>query len=116
MIAEVPNILDSKDLHSIGALLATDEIWEDGAASATGVARAVKNNNEAKENAADEIKTLVRDKLLGNPRFNALCMPKDFPDLILSRYTKGMQYGQHMDAPSMKGKRVDISFTLFLSA
>ena len=54
-----------------------------------------------------------------NERFRSAALPNQMADFILSRYTRGMYYGDHVDEPimGMGGPkfRTDLAMTLFLS-
>jgi PKHD-type hydroxylase len=87
----------------------------DGAATATGTAKQIKNN---KQITVDDNKRLIEslDKLItGNVEFSFLTMYRYLLPVIVNKYGEGMAYGAHSDAPFVDGFRVDLSFTLFLS-
>ena len=52
--------------------------------------------------------------LLANTAFRSIARPKDFVNMLASRYQPGMAYGTHVDNALMGGVRTDLSFTLFL--
>ena len=91
--------------------------YEDGARTAGRVAREVKRNEQAVASPErDAILSRVRDALFANPVFRAAAQPKAVAGMLLSRYREGMRYGTHVDDPVMHGRRVDLSFTVPLSA
>jgi PKHD-type hydroxylase len=88
----------------------------DGVHTASGGARSVKNNEQARESAAlRELRALVGQHLRANPVFDLAVRPKALTPLVFARYGTGMTYGTHIDAPLMQGLRTDVSFTLFLA-
>ena len=50
-----------------------------------------------------------------NTEFQSACLPDKFVRLQINKYTKGMSYGQHIDAAHIDNIRTDISFTVFLN-
>jgi PKHD-type hydroxylase len=91
--------------------------FEDGKATAGWSARLVKQNTQA---SADPAIDMWRDRIAGlvaqHPMFQIAAMPKRIIGPLFSRYGVGDAYGAHVDEPVMDGARVDLSFTLFLSA
>lgn len=93
----------------------------DGKATASGIARDVKDNLQA-ERAGDSLTaldTLITDALYANPLFQAFAFPRRVRPPIYSRYEPGMNYGAHVDGAIMNDHghllRADLSVTLFLS-
>jgi len=116
----------------IPALLGADEIalitetwprlaFADGRDTAGAAAARVKRNEQAAptDRAARALKSMITDALKTNPAFKAFTVPERISPIILSRYTKGMEYGRHVDDtvmyPNGRALRIDFSFTLFLA-
>lgn len=90
--------------------------FADGVHTASGGARSVKRNEQARDSAAlREMRQLVEDRIRAHPVFDLAVRPKALTPLIFARYGEGMAYGTHVDAPLMQGLRSDVSFTLFLA-
>ena len=90
--------------------------FQDGAATAGAVARAVKQNEQAIPGAATQaVLEKVQSALLANPVFQALAYPRHIAQLMVSRTQGGGHYGPHVDNALIAGARADLSFTLFLS-
>ena len=94
----------------------------DGKATSQGVARSVKNNQQAERtgNALTELDSLVCSSLYANSLFQAFAFPKRVRQPIFSRYEPGMSYGPHVDGAIMNDNgnllRADLAITLFLSS
>lgn len=96
--------------------LAADADFEEGGKTAGRAARAVKDNRQmAAGPRIDTVRSLVRRALMRHPLFLAFAQPKSITRMLVSRYEPGMAYGAHVDEAVMGGRRVDLSFTLFLS-
>lgn len=90
--------------------------FEDGAATAGTLARAVKDNEQAVAGSeTDAVLEKVRRALLAHAGFQAVAYPKAFAQLMVTRTQGGGQYGTHVDNALIAGARADVSFTLFLS-
>ena len=93
----------------------------DGNLSAGLAARQVKNNQQKDERHPDFAKAneLVRAALVGSEKLQEYAFPYKVTPIRFSKYGKGMQYGDHLDAAVMPVPgaviRTDVSFTLFLS-
>lgn len=115
MILRLQQVLTPEELATAREMLAHPGVFADGAGTAAGAARAVKHNEQAGGARADTVTALVRKALARHDAYNAFAIPKSIVRVLASRYRPGMSYGQHIDAAVMGGKRVDLSFTLFLS-
>lgn len=117
MVLHLRHVLSERDFRQIDRVFGLEGAFEDGRKTAGARARQVKNNEQARPTglAADAVK-LIEKRLLANEIFVAAARPKRIVRLLLSRYRPGMAYGRHVDEPLMDGIRVDLSFTLFLSA
>ncbi|MEM7675104.1 MAG: Fe2+-dependent dioxygenase [Myxococcota bacterium] len=113
----IDDVLDTHMLDTIVEALQDERLFEDGASTAGGAARAVKNNEQARptEDIVRGATKLLKKALLKNSDFKATALPKEIIRLSFSRYIKGMQYGAHVDDAFIGGLRTDLSFTLFLS-
>lgn len=90
--------------------------FEDGARTAGPIAREVKDNEQAVDNAPSRaIIEKVQSALLTHPGFQAVAYPRQFAGMLISRTLGGGQYGDHVDNALIAGQRADVSFTLFLS-
>ncbi|WP_203292561.1 Fe2+-dependent dioxygenase [Maricaulis parjimensis] len=96
--------------------LAEESEYADGRKTAGWAAREVKRNEQVEAGPRiDLIRTTVRKALERHPLFKSFAQPKAITRMLVSRYTAGMEYGRHVDDALMGGRRVDLSFTLFLS-
>lgn len=118
MLTHIPGVLPRPAVERVRALLAAGA-FEDGTATASGAAAAVKRNlqlvsDPARRKPIDEI---VTPAILGNARFAEVAFPKILAPPTYNRYDVGMTYGDHVDAPFLSAGRVraDVSLTLFLS-
>jgi PKHD-type hydroxylase len=113
----------------IGEILSPDEVktvretlmrarFVDGRTTAGFAARLVKDNRQASggDRRLETIRKLIAARLLDHELFQLAVRPKALSPLLFSRYEKTMSYGSHVDDALMNGIRMDVSFTLFLSA
>lgn len=120
MIVCIPDVLTAQELGTIRAELANAS-YVDGATTANGAARSVKQNQQIAPDSAnyERLADLVRQAFLRNATLQAALLPALASKVIFNRYAQGMQYGPHVDAPVMGGVgnslRCDIAITLFLS-
>lgn len=90
--------------------------FEDGKATASGMAESVKVNEQIELEKLPEVKRQVIELLRNHAELQYLTMPKLVSNLLISRYRKGMAYGTHTDSAVLaQGGRSDLSFTLMLS-
>lgn len=116
MFIEIADILGGADLKLANTVFAQKDAFESGVRTAGRIAKSVKNNEQAKPaGLAADLATLVEKRLMKNDVFRAAARPREFIRILLSRYTSGMEYGLHSDDAFMDGRRVDLSFTLFLA-
>ncbi|MEQ8268736.1 MAG: Fe2+-dependent dioxygenase [Parvibaculum sp.] len=116
MFIQIADVLTAADLRLANTVFTQKDAFESGARTAGRIAKAVKNNEQAKPTGlAADVTALIEKRLMKNDVFRAAARPKAFIRLLLSRYTPGMAYGLHSDDAFMDGQRVDLSFTLFLS-
>lgn len=109
------NVLTPEQLQQVLGWL-TDDVFVDGKLTATGMAQAVKLNQQVDASKVPGLMELLSQAVLGHPLFRQLAMPRAVSKLMVSRYQEGMAYGTHTDAAIMDtGHRSDISFTLFLN-
>ena len=112
----IAGILTLAELAAIRARLAGDDAgFSSGKSSAGWQAQAVKDNEQARNKAADAICAKTEAALRATPVFMSAARPKQFVKMLVARYRPGMAYGQHVDDPLMAGLRTDLSFTLFLN-
>ncbi len=120
MLIWLPKVLEPATLARVRDFVAGAE-FRDGKPSAGNLGRAVKENEELDRTTPEKaaIDALVTGALERNPMFEVAARPKKFTQPIYSRYRPGMQYGRHMDNPTMgrgdERLRIDLSITLFLS-
>ncbi|MEM6369318.1 MAG: Fe2+-dependent dioxygenase [Myxococcota bacterium] len=113
----IEDVLDLPTVEALTEALADEALYEDGAKTAAGSARAVKSNLQARpsEGVVRRAKQMVERALDANADFQAAALPARLSRLAFSRYTPGMRYGPHVDDAFIAGVRTDLSFTLFLS-
>lgn len=120
MIVCIPDVLTAQELGAVRAELRSASYVE-GATTANGAARMVKQNQQIAPDSAnyDRLADHVRQAFLRNGTLLAALLPAVVSQVMFNRYTQGMQYGPHVDAPVMgsvgNALRCDIAITLFLS-
>ncbi len=120
MILCIPDVLGQDDLAAIRAKL-HDAAFTDGASTAGWSARNVKKNMQLTPGSAgyEELAQTVSAALLQNPTLTTALLPLANTRVMFNRYSIGMQYGPHVDAPIMGSMsssiRTDIAITVFLS-
>lgn len=108
-------LLNDEQLGRVHELLATQS-FEDGALSASGMAKSVKHNEQVPVEKLGDLLPILNESVFSQGAFKSLTMPRAITNVMVNRYREGMSYGTHTDAAIMKsGHRADISFTLFLS-
>lgn len=116
MFIQIADVLSRPDLRLTETVFKQKNGFEDGARTAGRIAKTVKRNEQASpKGLAADFSTLVEKRLMKNDVFRAAARPREFIRVLLSRYREGMEYGLHSDDAYMDGKRVDLSFTLFLA-
>lgn len=123
MLIAIPDVLDTKDVASLRALIDTGP-WSDGNATSGPQAALAKRNEQLPEDAAVAKRAgdLVLDALGRSSVFIAAALPlKVFPPLF-NRYAGGQTFATHVDNAIRLRRgtdfriRSDLSATLFLSA
>jgi PKHD-type hydroxylase len=115
------NVLSAQELAVVRAMVERAPSVS-GSASALGMARRVKANEQFELTPADgqALANLTFAALKRNPLFYRFALPVDVSMPMINRYAEGMCYGPHYDAsvmPSPTGAeiRTDFSATLFVS-
>ena len=117
-------------LHIIPDLLTTEEVnhllnfskthlFADGKASNEEFE--LKQNLQAnmQDPTAQQASAIVQNALVRNEFVRDICHPKSLAAPMVTKYTPGMQYGEHVDTHLVMGDipvRVDVSCTVFLNA
>ena len=120
MLIEIPEILNFNNLIEVNRLISQAR-FVDGKLSAGDAAAQVKNNNELEANTpiTKQLDQLVLGNLLNNTTFANACFVKRVAGAFYARYSKSMNYGDHVDDPIMGPTggqyRSDISTTVFLN-
>ncbi len=122
MMLTFENVLDTGELAEIRRLLASAP-WADGALSAGGQARAVKNNAQLPHDcaAAEFIRARILAGLDRIPRFFSAALPLRVFTPRVNRYGDDRNfYGAHIDnairvLPDGQRVRTDLSCTVFLN-
>tara|TARA_B100001093_G_scaffold133672_1_gene126370 strand:- start:537 stop:1202 length:666 start_codon:yes stop_codon:yes gene_type:complete len=117
---QVLNLLTIEQLNHLYELLENIE-FQDGKISARGLAKKVKQNNEAVSQGENYKKLLdyIKHALIENDWIKRRYLPKTFSTPLINKYSINDYYGKHFDASHMTNKQVsirkDYSFTLMLS-
>lgn len=120
MLIQLHHILDRDRLQNLREFLAGGQ-FVDGVLSAGDNARRVKHNEELSPDLKQReyLDQMVMSRLAKNEDFRSAALPLRVSQPVFARYTRGMEYGDHIDDPVMGdggGRfRVDIAVTLFLS-
>jgi PKHD-type hydroxylase len=112
---ELENLCSPDEVVALAQLISRGD-YADGGKTAGRAARQVKLNEQLKTGGVlDTVRQTVQRALDRHPLYKAWAQPKSTIRMLVSRYEAGGAYGAHVDEPVMSGKRVDLSFTLFLS-
>ena len=111
-------ILSAGELDDIVANL-SQQMFVDGKLTATGNAKAVKNNLQVEAADTEEIDDMVLNALWRNETFQSFALPRRILVPLYARYEVGMSYGSHVDVavmgPEEEPLRCDFAMTVFLS-
>ncbi len=116
MIIFIGGLMDQATVTKLTGLMERAQ-FVDGRATAGELAAKVKNNHQVdgRDPLIPEMRQIVDDCLAGSQLFNSAARPQHVRPPLFSRYVPGMEYGNHVDDAIMNGRRMDLSFTLFLS-
>jgi PKHD-type hydroxylase len=121
VLLPIENVLTRDEIVHCRELLARAP-WQDGRASAGGLAVHVKANLQLEDSCdvAARIRKLVLARLAGNGTFISAALPKKIFPPKFNCYRNGGHYGLHVDSaimtlPDTTSLRTDLSATLFLS-
>lgn len=121
MLVEIPELLNAEEIRLCQSMLVNAK-FQDGKLSAGFAAQQVKNNQEVPQDSAqiNQLNNLVMGKLVRHSIYQNAVFAKHIASPFYARYTKGMQYGDHIDDPIMgppQGRyRPDVSITVFLNS
>lgn len=112
----IPDILPIDLVDQARALLDKAD-WDDGATTASGAAREVKKNLQAKWSSdLEQIQNRIVAAVQANAIFRHNTFMAKMSRPLFNKYDVGMGYGDHFDNPVMGGQlRTDLSMTIFLS-
>jgi PKHD-type hydroxylase len=117
----IEDILTADELAWVRSLIKRGR-YVAGAATAGGVARAVKQNEqlECSQADADQLARLVMGALKRSAKLQRSALPLEICRPTINRYGPDMNYGPHYDStfmPDMNGQRIrgDMSMTIFIS-
>lgn len=122
MLLAIESVFSVEDALSMRQQLVQSQ-WVDGRLSAGSQAATVKTNQhlDDRTDVAKSIGSRILAALFSHPQFVSAALPNRIIPPKFNRYTKGGQYGAHIDSSimSMPGGneqiRTDLSATLFLS-
>jgi PKHD-type hydroxylase len=125
MTFQILNILDADEINAILADLG-QQTFVDGKLTASGIAKAVKNNLQVgaaefdgEEPDTELIDGIVMNALWRSETFQAFTLPRRIVAPLFARYEPGMSYGSHVDVaimgPDADPVRSDLAMTIFLS-
>jgi PKHD-type hydroxylase len=121
MLITIPQVLAKEELAVVHDFISRAQ-FVDGKLSAGSEAIDVKNNLEmqAADRDMTQLNNLVMGKLVKHPVYLNAAMPAKIAAPFYAKYSKGMQYGNHIDDPIMgpagQRYRTDLSITVFLNA
>lgn len=118
MIFILPNLLDATALERIGAVLRGADFVGGMQTGGRAVAQFKRNTEvDIKSKAHATCATIVEEAMRGSNDFRVVAQPHRYGKILFSRYTEGMEYGDHSDnALSRDGSlRTDISMTVFIN-
>lgn len=119
MMLSIGGVLDAEHLGMVKALIQTED-FRDGKSTAGWWAQTVKNNEQLHSGSRNysQLQDFLVKVLRENELFALAAMPKELSPILISRYSMGMRYGNHVDNALMGTHpriRTDISYTLFLN-
>ncbi len=120
MILAIKNVLTAQQLNIINTILASAD-FVDGKLTAGCEAEKVKHNQELPQQSPlhDQLNQMVMPALLQNEEYQSFAFPLKVATPFYARYSKGMNYGYHIDDPIMGPMnaryRSDISTSIFLN-
>lgn len=121
MLIPIASVLDAQQLQQAQQLLSEGD-WQDGRATAGGLAAQVKNNLQLDDQCpqAQQLQQLILSRLNQLPQFIAAALPAKIYPPKFNCYQDGGHYGAHVDGSVMMladntQLRTDISCTLFLT-
>ena len=116
MILTLANILNEDELSRLHTHLEKLD-WRDGARTAGGRARAVKQNQQAdlSSKPGQGLHDFLAEAIKTSSVLQTAARPKKWSRLLVSRTQDNGGYGNHVDNALMNDLRTDLSFTLFLS-
>lgn len=117
MFKQIPHLLSDGQLKNVKAAIANAD-FRDGRIS--NPHSKVKNNLQLADAKAYEASAkILLDALMAHQDFRNFALPHTVTPPLVTRYTKGMAYGLHLDAATIpmpsKPIRSDLSCTIFLS-
>jgi len=113
---ELEKVCSADEASALNQLISRGD-YADGGKTAGRAARQVKLNEQLQNGGVlDTVRQTVQRALDRHPTYKAYAQPKATIRMLVSRYEAGSAYGAHVDEAVIGGKRVDLSFTLFLSA
>ena len=121
MLITIPDVLDKNELAVVHDFISQAN-FVDGKLSAGSEAIGVKNNLEMQtsDQQMAQLNNLVMGKLVKHPVYLNAAMPAKIASPFYAKYSKGMQYGNHIDDPIMgpagQRYRTDLSITVFLNS
>ena len=120
MLLTITEVIPKPQLDRVRQLLQRGE-FKDGKLSAGREAKRVKDNEEMVQEAElyAALNNIVMGCLVQHPVYQQAVLPRRIAAPYYARYTRGMQYGDHIDDPVMGSGadryRSDVSTTVFLS-
>jgi PKHD-type hydroxylase len=118
MYLEIEGFLTEEE-RAIALAIAEGGRFGDGLSSAPGATHSIKFNEQLEPGPEQpRLDAMLSAAILRSPELRAFTQAKEVRAPMLSRYTEGMHYGRHLDAPILtKGTpmRSDLSMTVFLA-
>jgi PKHD-type hydroxylase len=121
MILELPRLLPDELVREIATALAAAP-FDDGKLTARGRARDVKNNLQLDYDHPEALRfgPKIIEALRAHRTVKDAVLPHTVLPIRFCKYTAGMSYGEHVDAPTMRKEpnppaRTDLAMTLWLS-
>lgn len=111
-------MLDAKALNRLGTLLRNAKFVDGMQTAGGGVAHAKKNTEVVRDSEAHtKCDAIIKEALRGNNDFQIVAQPHRVARFLFSRYTVGMEYGDHSDNALMSDRRFrsDIAMTVFIN-
>jgi len=115
----IAELLDPKLCQQLVSSLSKARLLEGKLTAGPGSQQLKRNlQGDPADPSIQEAQKLIHGRLLANPQYRIMAVPRIVRPMTINRYDVGMQYGDHLDHPLLAGDppaRGDVATTVFLS-